>query len=923
VVESVAPLSAPALAGIEPQDVLLQWTFQSYVPTGQPRSGTLDNPLDLLELSIEVIPRGEVTLEGLRQGRPLTWRIRSTGSLIFGLELRPVRPDTAKISPRLAATYRLRYAFVASYAGQTEAADRAFEEAAEILRHASDPSGHALALIVWAHQLSALGELARSRERFEQALALEHRRDGADLAVAYPLFFLGDLADRQGDLPAAERAWLERLALLEKVVPESLEVALILDNLGYLSLWRGDTATAEERLNRAEAIERPFSDSLLYAHTLNKLALLAQDLGDLERAEALQQRVLALDQRWEPGSVDYGGALMNLATTLILRGELASAEDLLRQSVELFDQPGGDPRETARPRNNLGELALYRGDLAAAQSYFELALNRLRTGPESVELAGVYTNLAEVASRQQRFGLDLQRSRLGGSLESRGWFESETEPYAFDCLSARMARGRSAAAFQALEHGKTRVFLQLLAERDLRFAELPSELKTERGRLDAEYDRILTKLAQTQTGPDSPDERTGLRARLGEIKAAREALLARLQLQSPRLAALQTPAPMDLAEARRALDPGTVLLAFAVGSRESYLFVVRPSDKRGDGLEVHRLPIGKAALEKKIEVYRRFLTHPQSDLAKLNRRAARLYDLLLRPAETRLAGASRILISADGPLHRLPWAALRRHGRYLAEWRPIHCTASATVYGETRWNRRPASDPGSWRLVAFGDPEYPGNAGTPSEPPAVGEVRSALRRGLNLEPLPAARDEIRGIAELFPGAEIYLGREATEEQAKQAAPRADLLHFATHGLIDERFPLDSALALTLPVQPREGQDNGLLQAWEIFETVRLKAHLVTLSACDTALGREMGGEGILGLTRAFQFAGAHSVLASLWSVADVSTAKLMERFYTYLREGRPKDEALRAAQLDLLRSAGGELAHPYHWAGFALYGDWR
>jgi CHAT domain-containing protein len=125
------------------------------------------------------------------------------------------------------------------------------------------------------------------------------------------------------------------------------------------------------------------------------------------------------------------------------------------------------------------------------------------------------------------------------------------------------------------------------------------------------------------------------------------------------------------------------------------------------------------------------------------------------------------------------------------------------------------------------------------------------------------------------------------------------------------------------MQLQEGRDNGLLQAWEIFENVRLSAHLVTLSACDTALGKEMGGEGLLGLTRAFQFAGARSVLASLWSVADESTATLMKRFYTYLRQGKTKDEALRAAQLDLIRSAEVELSHPYHWAGFALYGDWR
>ena len=143
-----------------------------------------------------------------------------------------------------------------------------------------------------------------------------------------------------------------------------------------------------------------------------------------------------------------------------------------------------------------------------------------------------------------------------------------------------------------------------------------------------------------------------------------------------------------------------------------------------------------------------------------------------------------------------------------------------------------------------------------------------------------------------------------------------------HGLLDERFPLDSGLALSLPaVMSTNGGDNGLLQAWEIFDHVRIDADLVTLSACNTALGKEMGGEGLLGLTRAFHYAGARSVMASLWSVADDSTAELMTRFYGYLKAGKSKDQALQAAQRDLVRSE--RFAQPFHWAAFTLAGDWR
>jgi CHAT domain-containing protein/tetratricopeptide (TPR) repeat protein len=1028
--------------------------------SGLPQAGALHTPFDLVDLFIETVPRGEVDLEGFRQSQRCTWKFRSTGGFSFGLGFRPVEsPTAANESPRLTAWYRLRAAEVALAAGSAEAADKAFGEAPEILRRASDPSAQAAALMIWAYQLRERGEINRARKQLEQALELERQRSGAELAVAYSQGMLADLSDRAGDLAAAEREWLEVLALQEKVVPESLELARTLTALGYLEFRRSDLTTARERLNRSAAIQRPLAPTTLeYAGTLHKLGVVAQDLGDLARAEALQRQTLVLYEQVAPGTPVHGGALMNLAITLIMRGELATAEDLLRQSVALIDKPGADLQRAIGPYVNLGMLALRRSNLAAAQSAFELALNRLRQAGESPGLSIVYQDLAVVARKQQRFAeartlltnalaiekrfggfdlksaytlqalarierdssgdlakaedflrqaeaimlktapaspeainirldlgqilvqtgrpaaaealyrqilsilehqgptdtteaeirnllgiaqrqngnlaaaqesfcratwlLDPQRSRLGGGLESRSWFESETHSYYFDCLSALTERGRPAEALLTLERGKTRVFLELLAERDLRFEDMPPEMKAEQARLDADYDRIRARLSGLKSSDDT-GEIAALQNRLEEIKTGQEALIARLRLQSPRLATLHAPAPLDLAQARRTLDPGTALLAYAVGPKRSYLFVVRPSTEGGRGPEVHRLPVGKAALEKEIETYRRLATDPQSDLTKLNARAKGLYDLLLKPAEKSLDRARRILISADGPLHLLPWAALRHQNQYVAEWRPIHLTASATVYGETRRGRRPAGDPGNWRLVAFGDPEYPKNSGPDGDRLADSEVRSALRRGLKLERLPATRDEIREIAELFPKAEVYVGKEATEEHVKQASPHADVLHFAGHGLIDERFPLDSALALTIPAQVPEGRDNGLLQAWEIFETMRLDANLVTLSACDTALGREMGGEGLLGLTRAFQFAGARSVLASLWSVADVSTARLMKRFYTYLRQGMTKDQALRAAQLDLIHSKQGGLSHPYHWAGFALYGDWR
>ncbi len=199
--------------------------------------------------------------------------------------------------------------------------------------------------------------------------------------------------------------------------------------------------------------------------------------------------------------------------------------------------------------------------------------------------------------------------------------------------------------------------------------------------------------------------------------------------------------------------------------------------------------------------------------------------------------------------------------------------------------------------------------------------------------LPYSRSEVERIAGLHPGALVYLGEEATEEHAKSIRD-ARILHFATHGYTDDRTPLDSALVLTIPEELSPGHDNGLLQVWEIFEGVRLGADLVVLSACESALGRELSGEGLIGLTRAFQYAGARSVVASLWSVADQVTAELMARFHRHLASGLAKDQALRAAQLELIRepvkitTAKGQAiemdaSSPFFWAAFQIFGDWK
>lgn len=804
------------------------------------------------------------------------------------------------------------------------------------------------------------GDLDAAEAYLSRAEQLQVRLAPESSDHALILQGLGNLAIERGDLDAGESSYRRALVLFEKAEPGGKGVTDCLQNLANVAMVRGDLAGAEDLLRRSLAVPRPDgSDELSASLVWINLGNIASRRGDLDAAEGYNRKALQIQERLAPNGWEITFGLTNLGTVLALKGDRAAARALLRRSMEIEARLSREGMASAETLHDLARLEMANGDLDAAESLVRQALSILeKQAPESLGVAEALRLLGEIDMRRGRFPeavelerralglqqklapettaeaeilhtlglgerlggsrdqgtrdlcraadvLDRQRPRIGGTQEAQASFEAAFGSHYQACLEGLVDLGRSEEAFHVLERSRARSFLALLGERDLHLLGLSPELDRERRRAYADYDRVQEKLSELSAGRDDAEiER--LNGEMRDLRSRQEALAARIRRESPRSAAIEYPEPLDLAGVRASLDPGTVLLEYAVGEEATWLFVV------DSGLSVHRIPTGAKALREEIEGFRRLVERPGSDRSEIEARGRRLYELLVRPAEGQIAQARRVLVSPDGPLHTLPFAALQRRGRYLVEWKSIHNVLSATVYAELARSRR--QTPAEQRLVAFGDPVYPAAATDP-------EVREAVERGLALKPIPDSRAEVEAIAALYPGSALYLGRDATEERAKSLGSEARLIHFACHGLIDERFPLNSALALTLPEHPAEGQDNGLLQAWEIFEELRLDADLVTLSACDTGLGREMGGEGLLGLVRAFQFAGARSVLASQWGVSDEATADLMKRFYGYLRAGKSKDEALRSAQMELLRRK--DSAHPYSWAAFQLTGDWR
>lgn len=811
-----------------------------------------------------------------------------------------------------------------------------------------------------AQSLNNLGIVLRRRGDLNGAEQYQRRTiefwerlapNSLDLAAA--ISNLGNVFQDRGDLEQADAHHRRALALREKIAPDSLLVGLSLNNVGAVAADRRDLATAEDYYVRSLRIkERVAPKSSTTVVTLNNLGDLALNRNDPRTAEKHLTRALAILDEIAPKSLERLTTLNLLATAAEKRRDLSAAQGYEQRAITLGESLAPASRQLAVSLSHLAELRLQLGDTQAAEDYVKRSLTIVGSiapgswlEAQALNVQGrIYRSTARKAPALDTFARALdafeqQSTRVGGADDVRSGFGAAGRGQYQDAVSLALELGRRADAFWFQERFRARTLLAMLAERDLLFAgDVPPDIARDLRLAAAEYDRIVDALS-------APGSNKGLLARLREVRETREQLAQRVRQLSPRLAALQYPEPLDLDATRASLDPGTLLLAYWVGPRRTTLFAVEPSSsgRQETGLTVFSLPVGEQRLRTLVRNFRQQirtgspqpgapravgrLTGGATSTESLAGEASALYELLLKPAARIIGRHARVVIVPDGPLHSLPFAALRISGngerpRYFVEWKPLHVAVSATVYAEVRRDRRaPEGSAATRTLVAFGDPSFSGVADSPgqSSRPAVRGLSSAFQ----LSPLPGTRREVEGIAKLFSGAAtVYVGADATEARAKAVGTNASHVHFATHGLLDEKVPLNSALVLTLSDKQPAGEDNGLLQVWEVFEHVRLDADLVTLSACETGLGQELGGEGLVGLTRAFQYAGARSVLATLWSVADRSTSELMSRFYGYLAKGYSKDDALRAAQVDLIR-AGGAASHPFHWAAFQLFGAWR
>ncbi|MES1245092.1 MAG: CHAT domain-containing tetratricopeptide repeat protein [Acidobacteriota bacterium] len=774
--------------------------------------------------------------------------------------------------------------------GRMDDARASFETALAIQKEIGDRYGEAVSLSNLCASDLPRGRLKEALACYETALPRLREVKAATL-LGSALTSSARALDILGEPEPALLRYQEALALLRSVGDRTGE-ARALNNIAVLYREMGDFQDALASYGQALATVTALQDRRWQARVLHNLGTIYQGLG--EPRQALPRYEQALDL-WRAAGDREGEAstLTNLGRTYSLLGDPRRALSFHEQALAI-QTAAGDRRGMGITRGQIGRAQAALGETDKALATFETALGDLRAVGDALyeaetlrsqgeTLAGTGKADAALASFRQALAL-AQGARIpvseAGTLCALARLERGIEGGG----RTAEARDHATAAVEVVESLRTRI-----DDPDLRSSFAATLHEAYELLIDLQ---VRLHRATPGQGLDRAALETGERARARTL----------LELLSESRIDDQGASPINSAEIQALLDPDTLLLSYSLGDAGSHLFAVTASS-----IDVFDLPPRGAIEDAARRAHGRLSAYDAADRASETAEAAELSRLLLGPVADRL-GSKRLVIVADGALHYLPFGALPAPDAAgppvpLLETHEVVSLPSASALALLR--REQAGRPAAPRLAAIvADPLF-----DPADP--------AFPR------LPASRQEAESIASLLPPDQIRLalGADASLDEVRgDHLAGFRTVHFATHGVIDAEHPERSGLALsTVDAQGRKRE--GFLHLRDIYG-LRLDAGLVVLSGCRTALGREVRGEGLTGLTQGFFHAGAARLVASLWKVEDRATAELMARFYRAMwTENLPPAAALRSAQLSLRGER--RWRDPYFWAGFVLQGDWR
>jgi CHAT domain-containing protein/Tfp pilus assembly protein PilF len=839
-----------------------------------------------------------------------------------------------------------------------------YHEALELYRRASDRNGEAETLNNIGEVYWSLREMRKALEKFNEALRI-FQLVGDRGGEAGALNNIGAIYWSLGEMQKAVEKYNEALPL-RRALGDRKNEADTLNNIGAVYDKLGEMQKALDSYNAALPISRAVGDRDGEAVTLNNIGIAYRSLGEMQKAvekfnEALPLRRAVGDRSGEATTLN------NIGVVYLSLGETQKAMEKFNEALRLR-RDVGDRSGEANSNHNIGEVYRSLGEMQKAlELYNEALLIRRDVGDRN----GEAVTLLRIAQVEQKRGnltqarqtieqavgiIESLRTNIAGQELRASYFASRQEFFEtyIDVLMEQRrqnpAAGIDAVALSVSERARARSLLELLEEAraEIRQGVDSSLLERERSlqqRLNARAAAQVSLLNRKHT----PEQADAIAKEIAAITAEYEEVQAQIRARSPRYAALTQPQPLGLTEIQQALDENTLLLEYSLGEQHSYLWLVSQRS-----IYSYELP-PRAEVEAATRgVYELLTARPKRGTppdSQFIAQARTLSSMLLGPVASRLDG-KRLVVVAPGALSYLPLAALPAPedkkplaGDYepLIAKHEVATIPSASVLSiirrETAGRQRVAKS-----VAVLADPVFEasdprlesvknGNSSgeTPAAPAADREHSELTRaiRAMNFSDaragftrLPFSRQEAESIIALTPK---ETGLKATDFNASRALALSRqlsqyrILHFATHGLLNSERPELSGLFFSLVDQEGKPQD-GFLRLHEIYN-LQLNADLVVLSACETGLGKEIKGEGLIGLTRGFMYSGAPRVVASLWNVDDLATAELMKLFYQrMLKDGLPAGAALRAAQLEL--SGQKRWASPYFWAGFVLHGEW-
>jgi CHAT domain-containing protein/Tfp pilus assembly protein PilF len=776
---------------------------------------------------------------------------------------------------------------------------------------------------------SAMGQYDRALECYQQALAIgkEVKRRGLE---ANQLKSLGGLYADLGQHDRAQEYYQQALAI-NKEVKDCFLQGNLLSSLGWHHYRMGRHDRAREYFQQALAVHRAFCIQPLNrpfewrhrageAGDLYSLACIHDSLGEYEPAREKCQQALAMKRELKDRHGE-GNALNVLGIIYLHLGQYDLAREALDESIKIAHETGS--REGLwRGQANLGDAEVKLKDYGQAIQYYRQSLDTIE---------GLRAGLADKENRttfmQNKFHVYDKLINLLRSLH-------EKEP----------TKGYDRDSLEIFERKQGRLFLEEIGRSGARnFAGLPEEVKSRETELENHRNNLQIALEKERSKPRSDSSR--LRTLESELEQARTALKTledELHTNYPDYYALRYPQPATLADLQtKVLKPEEILMVYGVMREKTCLWVI------GKGVFLlQTLPVGDDDLARKVAAYRRLVLKTgdveekgvkTQEATKETREKLRLelHNLLIPgQVHSALVPGSRLYIVPTGPLYSLPFEVLESQApgqppHYLVEDHAIAYLSSASLLKTLREARARKQAQPPYPLLAFANPRYGKVSGAQAEDKSVRGLQTRayldIMRGSFAE-LPETEDEARAIKELLKAPEqskpLIVKEEASRSTVFTLNQAARLtayryLVFACHGVLpgEVNQVAQPALVLSHP------EEDGYLTMGDVFG-LKLNADLVSLSACNTGRGSEIQGEGVIGLTRAFMYAGSPAVTVTLWSVESQSAKELNVGMYRYLSQDRGRAAALRKIKRALLEGDKGEQYRaPFFWAPLVVFGD--